>query len=52
MASLLTISGRVALDVFNTFTWDEEEEDNYETVIPKLFNLSTFAKFQKMQGFS
>ena len=36
---LLTITGWAALNVFNTLTWDEE--DNYEAVIAKFQAYST-----------
>lgn len=43
-ALLLTVAGRSALDVYNTFVFTEEEKDKYEAVIEKFEQYCTQRK--------
>ncbi len=41
IALLLTVAGRSAIDVFNTFQFSEEEQDKYDVVMAKFEDYCT-----------
>lgn len=44
IALLLTVAGRAALDVYNTFVFTKEENDKYDVVIWKFEDYCTLRK--------